>query len=91
MNEIINHFGIVKYVGFGVGLGGNVLIRHALLYPGLAPFYAYLGLYANLGLRLPEELQLRLKLIFMAAAGSRKISVLIFLESNNSKLQLYQV
>jgi hypothetical protein len=34
VNEIINHFGIDKYVGLGVGLGGNVLIRHALLYPG---------------------------------------------------------
>ena len=34
VNEIINHFGVVHYVGVGVGLGANVLIRHALLYPG---------------------------------------------------------
>ena len=35
VNEIINHFGVVRYVGVGVGLGANVLIRHALLYPGV--------------------------------------------------------
>ena len=34
VNEIINHFGVVRYVGVGVGLGANVLIRHGLLYPG---------------------------------------------------------
>ena len=34
VNEVINHFGIVSYVGIGVGFGGNVLLRHALKYPG---------------------------------------------------------
>ncbi len=35
VNEVINHFGIVRYIGIGVGLGGNVLIRHSLQYPGV--------------------------------------------------------
>ena len=30
VNEVINHLAIVRYVGIGVGLGGNVLIRHSL-------------------------------------------------------------
>ena len=30
---MINHFALVRYVGLGVGLGSNVLIRHALKYP----------------------------------------------------------
>ncbi len=34
VNEVINHFGISRYIGLGVGLGSNVLIRHALRYPG---------------------------------------------------------
>ncbi len=29
----MNHFSVVKYVGIGVGLGANVLLRHALKYP----------------------------------------------------------
>ena len=33
VNDVINHFAIVKYIGIGVGLGANVLIRHALKYP----------------------------------------------------------
>lgn len=33
INDVINHLSIVKYVGIGVGFGGNVLIRHALQYP----------------------------------------------------------
>ena len=33
LNEVINHFSVVRYVGLGVGLGGNVMIRHALKYP----------------------------------------------------------
>ena len=33
VNEVINHFAIVKYIGLGVGLGANVLMRHALRYP----------------------------------------------------------
>lgn len=33
VNEVLNHFAIVKYIGMGVGLGGNVLLRHALSYP----------------------------------------------------------
>jgi len=33
VNDVINHFAIVRYIGIGVGLGANVLIRHALKYP----------------------------------------------------------
>ncbi|TRY62533.1 hypothetical protein TCAL_06292 [Tigriopus californicus] len=33
VNDVINHFAIVKYIGWGVGMGANVLIRHALKYP----------------------------------------------------------
>jgi len=33
VNEVVNHFAVVRYIGIGVGLGGNVLIRHALQYP----------------------------------------------------------
>jgi len=33
VQEILNHFNIVKYIGVGVGLGANVLIRHAAAYP----------------------------------------------------------
>jgi len=32
ISEILNHFSIVKYIGFGVGMGGNILLRHALKY-----------------------------------------------------------
>ena len=33
VQEVINHFKIVKYIGVGVGLGANVLTRHSLAYP----------------------------------------------------------
>ncbi len=33
INDVLNRFGVVKYIGLGVGLGANVLIRHALKYP----------------------------------------------------------
>lgn len=33
MNEVVNHLAIVRYIGIGVGLGGNVLVRHAFKYP----------------------------------------------------------
>jgi len=33
VNDIINHFAVVRYIGIGVGLGANVLMRHALKYP----------------------------------------------------------
>jgi len=33
VQEVLNHFALVKYIGVGVGLGANVLIRHALQYP----------------------------------------------------------
>ena len=33
VQEVINHFKIVKYIGLGVGLGANLLTRHALAYP----------------------------------------------------------
>ena len=33
VQEVLNHFKIVKYIGVGVGLGANVLTRHALSYP----------------------------------------------------------
>ena len=33
VQEVINHFKIVKYIGLGVGLGANVLTRHSLAYP----------------------------------------------------------
>jgi len=33
VQEVLNHFNIVKYIGIGVGLGANVLIRHAFAYP----------------------------------------------------------
>jgi len=33
VQEVINHFKIVKYIGIGVGLGANVLTRHSLAYP----------------------------------------------------------
>jgi len=33
VNDVINHFAVVRYIGIGVGLGANILIRHALKYP----------------------------------------------------------
>jgi len=33
VQEVLNHFNLVKYIGVGVGLGANVLIRHAFAYP----------------------------------------------------------
>jgi len=33
IQEVLNHFNIVKYIGIGVGLGANLLTRHSLLYP----------------------------------------------------------
>ncbi len=30
---MLNHFSVVSYVGVGVGMGANVLLRHALKYP----------------------------------------------------------
>lgn len=33
MSEILNELAVVKYIGIGVGMGGNVLLRHALKYP----------------------------------------------------------
>ena len=30
---MINHFAVVRYVGIAVGLGANVMLRHALRYP----------------------------------------------------------
>ncbi|CAB4055035.1 unnamed protein product [Lepeophtheirus salmonis] len=33
INEILNNLKIVKYIGLGVGLGGNILLRHAKDYP----------------------------------------------------------
>jgi hypothetical protein len=30
VQEVLNHFAVVRYVGVGVGLGANVLVRHAL-------------------------------------------------------------
>ena len=33
VTDVLNHFAIVRYVGLGVGLGGNVLLRHAFKYP----------------------------------------------------------
>jgi len=33
VQEVLNHFKIVRYIGLGVGLGSNVLTRHALAYP----------------------------------------------------------
>jgi len=33
VQEVLNHFNLVKYIGVGVGLGANVLTRHSLLYP----------------------------------------------------------
>lgn len=33
VNDVINHFACVRYIGIGVGLGANVLIRHANKYP----------------------------------------------------------
>jgi pimeloyl-ACP methyl ester carboxylesterase len=33
VNEVINHFAVVRYIGIGVGMGANILIRHALKYP----------------------------------------------------------
>ncbi len=33
VNDVLNHFSVVRYVGLGVGLGANVLIRHALQFP----------------------------------------------------------
>jgi len=33
IQEVLNHLSLVKYVGVGVGLGANVLLRHALAYP----------------------------------------------------------
>jgi len=33
VQEVLNHFNIVKYIGVGVGLGANVLVRHSLAYP----------------------------------------------------------
>lgn len=33
VNEVINHFAVVRYVGLGVGMGANILLRHAFKYP----------------------------------------------------------
>nr|ACO10660.1 NDRG3 [Caligus rogercresseyi] len=33
VNDVINELKVVRYVGIGVGLGGNVLLRHAYKYP----------------------------------------------------------
>ena len=33
VNDVINHFAVVQYIGIGVGMGANILIRHALKYP----------------------------------------------------------
>ena len=33
VNDVLNSIAVVKYIGLGVGLGGNVLVRHALSYP----------------------------------------------------------
>jgi len=33
ISEILNHFAVVRYIGVGVGMGGNILLRHALKYP----------------------------------------------------------
>ncbi|XP_023338144.1 protein NDRG3 [Eurytemora carolleeae] len=33
IQEVLNHFSLVRYIGIGVGLGANVLVRHALAYP----------------------------------------------------------
>ena len=33
VSDVLNHYSVVKYVGLGVGLGANVLLRHALKYP----------------------------------------------------------
>ena len=30
VQEVLNHFSLVRYIGIGVGLGANVLVRHAL-------------------------------------------------------------
>ena len=30
MQEVLNHFSLVRYIGIGIGLGANVLVRHAL-------------------------------------------------------------
>merc|ERR1712029_50578 len=33
VQNVINHFAVVRYIGIGVGMGANILIRHALKYP----------------------------------------------------------
>ena len=33
VNDVINHFAVVRYVGIGIGMGSNILIRHAYKYP----------------------------------------------------------
>ncbi len=33
INEVINHFSVVRYIGIAVGFGANVMLRHALRYP----------------------------------------------------------
>merc|ERR1719322_966339 len=33
VNEVLNHLAVLKYIGIGVGMGGNILLRHALKYP----------------------------------------------------------
>ena len=33
VNDVVNHFAVVRYIGIGVGMGANILIRHALKYP----------------------------------------------------------
>ncbi len=33
VKDVIDHFAVVRYIGLGVGLGANVLLRHALKYP----------------------------------------------------------
>jgi len=33
VQEVLNYFSLVRYIGVGVGLGANVLVRHALQYP----------------------------------------------------------
>ena len=30
VQEVLNHFSLVRYIGIGIGLGANVLVRHAL-------------------------------------------------------------
>jgi hypothetical protein len=41
---VLNHFNIVRYIGIGVGLGANVLVRHALGRPNLIIFFILINL-----------------------------------------------